>query len=183
MSRKSELQQEYLEVLDHAECLFAPEAVDSAVERCARAVTDVYEHLNPLILCVMIGGLRFTSDLLGHLRFALELDYLQVTRYGDETQGGALLWKKPPTQSLRGRHVLLVDDILDEGVTLKALHAFCEAEGAASVASAVLVDKGRPDRALEADFVGLVAPDRFLFGEGMDYKGYGRNLRGLWAVA
>ena len=128
----------------------------------------------------MIGGLRFTSDLLGHLRFALELDYLQVTRYGDETQGGALLWKKPPTQSLRGRHVLLVDDILDEGVTLKALHAFCEAEGASSVASAVLVDKARPERALEADFVGLVA---IAVRRRHGLQGYGRNLQGLWAVA
>jgi hypoxanthine phosphoribosyltransferase len=179
----AQTRQEYLEILDHAECLFPAEVVAQAVARCARDVADAYAELDPLVLCVMVGGFRFTSDLLGHLEFPLEVDYLQLSRYRDRTRGGDLEWRRQPGASLRGRNVLVVDDILDEGVTLDAILRFCEAEGAASVAAAVLVDKRVEGRRLEADFAALVAPDRYLFGEGMDFKGYGRNLRGLWALA
>ena len=77
---------------------------------------------------------------------------------------------------------VVVDDVLDEGVTLAAVLEHCREVGAATVASAVLIDKNMPGKKLDADYVALEAPDRFLFGEGMDYKGYGRNLRGVWAL-
>lgn len=173
---------EYLEVLDHADCLVSPEGVALAVAQVAAAVTAELADSNPLVLCVMTGGFRFCSDLLGHLEFPLELDYVQVSRYRDGTEGGELNWLRRPEHGLRGRHLLVIDDILDQGVTLAAVRQHCIDVGATSICTAVLVDKGLPQRAMEADFVGLTAPDRYLFGEGMDFKGYGRNLRGIYAL-
>ncbi|HSG88838.1 MAG TPA: hypoxanthine-guanine phosphoribosyltransferase [Pseudomonadales bacterium] len=179
----SEIRGEYVAVREGAECLYPSEVVQVAVEQMAHSIRADYEDLDPLVLCVMVGGLRITSDLLAHLDFPLELDYLQVSRYRDQTRGGTLDWRRYPGMDLRGREVVIVDDILDEGVTLAAIRQHCEDVGAASVATAVLVDKQVPQRTLEADYRALSAPNRYLFGEGMDYKGYGRNLRGIWAVA
>lgn len=179
----ADVRNEYLEVLDHAELLHPPEAVAWAVERCAEGVAAEYAERDPLVLCVMVGGFRFASDLLGHLDFPLEVDYLHATRYGDETRGGSLRWLRRPELSLRGRHVLVVDDILDQGVTLAAILRACEEAGASTVGSAVLLDKQVAGRVLAADFAALTIADRYVFGEGMDFKGYGRNLRGIWALA
>lgn len=178
----SEIRGEYMAVRDGAECLYPAEVVQAAVASMAQSIRVDYEELDPLVLCVMVGGLRITSDLLAHLDFPLELDYLQVSRYRDQTRGGTLDWRRYPGMDLRGREVLIVDDILDEGITLEAVVRHCEQVGAASVATAVLVDKDVEQRMLEADYSALQAPNRYLFGEGMDYKGYGRNLRGIWAV-
>jgi len=174
---------EYLQVLDHAECLFSAERVARAVVELARAVSIDFVDRDPLVLCVMTGGLRFCSDLLGHLNFPLELDYLQLSRYRDQTKGGELNWLHQPAGGLRGRHLLVVDDILDQGITLASVRQYCRDAGALSVATAVLVDKQLPQRAVDSEYTAMHAPDRYLFGEGMDYKGYGRNLRGIYAIA
>ena len=179
----SEKRGEYQAVREGAVCLYPSAVVQASVERIARAVETDLGDRDPLVLCVMVGGFRFTSDLVGHLDCPLEVDYLQVSRYRDGLRGGYLDWLRYPSTSLRGRHVLVVDDVLDEGVTLAAVLEHCREVGAATVASAVLVDKMLPRKRLEADYVALEAPDRYLFGEGMDYKGYGRNLRGVWALA
>lgn len=176
------IRREYERIHAAADCIHAPGVVQDAVTRLASTISTTYAEQDPLVLCVMVGGLRFTSDLLGHLHFPLELDYLQVSRYRHGTRGGELDWRRYPSASLRGRAVLIVDDILDEGVTLDAVVQHCEDVGAASVATAVLVDKRLPERVLEADYFALEAPNRYLFGEGMDFRGYGRNLRGIWAL-
>jgi hypoxanthine phosphoribosyltransferase len=133
----------------------------------------------------MQGGLTVTGRLLPKLAFPLECGYLHATRYGLESRGGELTWLVPPPAPLKDRTLLLVDDILDEGRTLAAVADRCRQEGAGQVVTAVLVDK-RHDRHLargiSADVVGLVAPDRFLFGCGMDYRGYWRNAPGIYAV-
>jgi hypoxanthine phosphoribosyltransferase len=177
-----EIRGEYIAVREGADRLVSPEGVQASVARVAEAVTVDLEDRDPIVLCVMIGGLRFTSDLIGRLDFPLEVDYLQVSRYRDQTRGGELDWRRYPSVNLRGREVLIVDDILDEGITLAAVVRHCEDVGAASVSTAVLVDKQVPRRDIEADYAALTAPNRYLFGEGMDYKGYGRNLRGIWAL-
>lgn len=177
------LRQEFEQVRARAECLFSPPVVAQAVARVGRALQVDLADRDPLVLCVMTGGLRFCSDLLGHLDFALELDYVHVSRYRDRTEGGDLHWLRPPGERLRGREVLIVDDILDRGHTLKAVHQACLDAGAATLTTTVLVDKGLADCVSTVDHAALRAPDRYLFGEGMDYKGYGRNLRGIWAIA
>ena len=179
----SERASEYQQMRDAADCVISDGAVRAAVEQVARSIAADFVDRDPLVLCVMVGGLRFTSDLIAHLDFPLDVDYLQVSRYRDELRGGDLDWRRYPRASLRGRSVLIVDDVLDEGITLREVVRHCVDVGAADVSTAVLVDKDLPQRAITADYRALVAPNRYLFGEGMDYKGYGRNLRGIWALA
>ena len=176
---------EIVQVMAEADCLFTPEEVSEALERMGAAITARLAAANPLVLCVMHGGLITAGRLLPRLPFPLESGYLHATRYGNETWGGHLDWKVRPTEDLRGRTVLLVDDILDEGRTLAAIIDYCKREGAGEVLTAVLVDKQHERKinpGMSADFVGLVSPDRFLFGCGMDYKGYWRNAAGIYAV-
>ena len=172
------------DIRQKADCLRSAEEVDAALSRMAQQITKRLEGTNPVAFCIMNGGLFVTGKLVDKLPFALELDYLHATRYGAEQSGGSLLWKVKPERSLKGRTVLLVDDILDEGVTLAEITRYCLEEGAAQVYTAVLVDKIHDRKApgAKADFVGLQVEDRFLFGCGMDIAGHWRNLPALYAM-
>jgi hypoxanthine phosphoribosyltransferase len=162
-----------------AECLYTAEEVITAIDRLAVRVTVALAEADPLLLCVLNGGLPFTSALMQRLQFPLTLSYVHVGRYGDATSGGALTWHARPQADLKDRHVVLVDDILDEGVTLAALEAWCFAAGASAVSSAVLLEKGEGGR---ATFAALSCPDRYVFGWGMDFEGYWRNLPAIYAL-
>lgn len=169
----------------NADCLFDEAAVDVALDKMAGEITEKLKDEQPIILCVMTGGLMFTADVLSRMNFPLELDYLHATRYRGETVGGAIHWLAEPKMDLEGRTVLIMDDILDGGVTLCEIVQYCKAHNAKAVYTAVFINKlrERDKKGLkEADFVGIDAEDRFLFGYGMDYKGYLRNLRGIYAV-
>lgn len=110
---------------------------------------------------------------------------MHATRYRDQLTGGGLEWKVRPTQTIKNRTVLIINDILDEGHTLDAIIDFCKEEGAASVLTAVLVDKKHDRKArpgLKADFTGLEIEDRYIFGYGLDYQGYWRNANGIYAL-
>lgn len=168
-----------------ADCVVTPERVERAMDALAAAITLSLADANPLVYCVMNGGLMTASALLARLDFPLELAYLHATRYGQQLHGTCLDWRVRPTQDLRGRSILVVDDILDEGYTLDAIVDYLRGEGAASVQTAVLVHKLHERKALpgmRADFTGLEVEDRYLFGCGMDYKGYWRNLPGIYAL-
>lgn len=176
---------EIKQVMNEADCLFTGAEVEAAINRMAGEITARVADKNPLVFCVMNGGLIFTGKLLPKLVFPLEVEYLHATRYGHHFFGKVLDWRVRPNVDLRGRTVLIVDDILDEGATLDAIAAWCGEEGAAEVLTAVLIDKEHDRKArpgLKADFTGIVSPDRFLFGFGMDYKGYWRNAPGIYAV-
>ncbi len=172
----------YEAIAARAELLVTPGAMNEAIDRMAEAITARLGGKDPLVLCVLSGGVIATGLLLPRLPFQLRLDYVHATRYRGGTRGGELVWRYRPSDSIRGEQVLIVDDILDEGVTLDAVAQACEEDGAAGVHTAVLVAKRRPHRR-EADFVGLEVPDRYLFGYGLDYKGYFRNAAGIFAVA
>jgi hypoxanthine phosphoribosyltransferase len=171
-------------VLANADCCYTKAQVETALDEMAEAITATLQDSNPLVLCVLNGGLIVTSELLLRLPFPLHCDYIHATRYRGETRGGELNWIAKSSHPLKGRHVLIIDDILDEGLTLEALLKHCREEGAASVRSAVLVNKLHDRKAdLQADFVGLDVEDRYVFGYGMDYKGYLRNAPGIYAVS
>jgi hypoxanthine phosphoribosyltransferase len=174
---------EVWKTLREADCLHDKTAVDAALDSMAKAITLKLGETNPLILTVMNGGMIVSSEILLRLRFPLDHDYLHATRYRGKTQGGELNWIARPTHSLKDRVVLLIDDIYDEGVTLQALLDYCAAEGAREVYAAVLVNKlhARKTGSVPA-FVGLEVVDRYVFGYGMDYKGYLRNIPGIYAV-
>lgn len=170
---------------EEADCLADAATVESALVRLAADITARLADANPLVYVVMNGGLVLAGRLLPRLPFPLELAYLHATRYGHALQGTLLDWRVRPTQDLRDRTVLVLDDILDEGHTLAAIMAYLKEEGARDVLSAVLVHKLHDRKAwpgMRADFTGLDIPDRFLFGCGMDYKGYWRNAPGIYAI-
>ncbi len=171
------------EILHQADLLCTADQIQAALERVAEKINKTLATVNPLVLCVMRGGLVFTGQLLTKLNFPLDLDYVHVTRYGGEQQGGGLRWIVPPNEMVQGRVVLIADDILDEGHTLAALKQRVLALGATHCYSAVLVDKlhGRI-KPIQADFVGLNLPDRFVFGYGMDIEGAWRNLPAIYAL-
>lgn len=176
---------EALRVLEEADCLLDRPRVEAAIDQMASEISARIGKLKPLVFCVMNGGLIFCGQLLTRLAFPLEVGYLHATRYGRETIGGDLEWQAVPQVEMAGRTVLLVDDILDEGVTLKALVDECLARGARQVLTAVLVDKLHDRKVLpgyRADFTGLEIPDRFVFGYGLDYDGMWRNAAGIYAV-
>jgi len=177
--------EEIKRAMDEADCLADDPTVEAALDRMAEAITTRLADRNPLVYAVMNGGLILAGRILPRLPFPLEVAYLHATRYGHALQGTLLDWRVRPTQDLRGRTVLVLDDILDEGHTLKAIIEHLKEEGAAEVLSAVLVHKLHDRKAtpgMRADFSGLDIADRFLFGCGMDYKGYWRNAPGIYAV-
>jgi len=167
-----------------ARCLASMDEVHRACDAMARDITARLKDANPLLLCVMTGGAMPLGLLLERLDFPLQVDYVHLTRYGLATSGGDITWIKRPPASIAGRTVLVIDDILDHGLTLRALLDECRALGAAEVLSAVLVTKRMAHRAgLDAaDFSALTLPDEYLFGCGMDYKSYLRNAPGIFAV-
>ena len=174
---------EAAEVMASADLLHSQAEVEQALDRMAVAITDEMGEQNPIVMSVMNGGLIPCGHLLTRLGFPLRQDYLHASRYRGNTTGSALKWLCHPHESLNGEVVLIVDDILDEGYTLDAIVEGCRKEGAKAVYSAVLVEKMH-DRSngFKADFVGLQVEDRYLFGYGMDYKGYLRNAAGIYAV-
>lgn len=172
-------------ILADAELLADETTVTAAIARMATEITARLQERQPVVLCVMNGSIIFAGQLLPRLLFPLEVGYLHATRYGNKTRGGGMTWLAQPVIDLRGRDVLLLDDILDEGITLTAVADYCRLQGAASVLTAVLIDK-RHDRKVvagcRADFTGMEIADRFIFGYGLDYRGYWRNAPGIYAV-
>ncbi len=180
------LPEDIRDVFAKATCLYSKSEIDSALDRMATAISYRLAHTNPVFLCVVVGGIVPLGNLLPRLDFPLEVDYVHATRYQNSTRGKELVWKSHPDINLSGRTVVVVDDILDGGITLNAIIEYCQAQGASDVLSAVLVDKKNarlPEGCPTADFCGLEVDNHYVFGYGMDYKGYLRNAPGIYVVA
>jgi hypoxanthine phosphoribosyltransferase len=166
-----------------SDCLSDSKKLNDVLDTLAKNITADLEDKNPLVLCVMTGGVIPTGHLLTRLSFPLQLDYIHATRYRGETSGGELHWIQEPSISLKDRNILIIDDIFDEGITLLEIAKYCEAKGAANVKSMVLVNKVHNRKAdYQPDYVGMDIEDRYLFGFGMDYKNYLRNVFAIHAV-
>lgn len=163
--------------------LFSEEEVEVAIDQMATRIKEQLADKDPIFLCVMTGGLIPTAGLLMRLDFPLQLDYIHASRYGSGTRGKELTWHAEPKVSIKDRVVLVIDDILDEGITLEAIIQYCDAHGAQAVYSAVLLDKVHNRKnGLTASFTALTVGDRYVFGYGMDYSGYLRNAPGIYAL-
>lgn len=172
-------------VMDEADLLKSKEEVEAALDSLAADITARLADKMPVVYSIMNGGLVVAGQLLTRLKFPLEQGYMHATRYRGETSAQAdLQWQAPPSVPMDGRTVLIIDDIFDEGYTLEAVVEACKAQGAAEVLTAVLVDKQHDRKApgMKVDFVGLEVEDRYVFGFGMDYRGYWRNAPGIYAV-
>lgn len=169
--------------LEDSDLLCSEAAVNAAVDRLAGELTARLSESMPLLLVVMRGATVFFGQLLPRLRFPLEVDYIHATRYGDTTSGSQVVWRVRPRESVQGRVVVVVDDVLDEGFTLAAVRQALLDEGAAEVLIAVFCEKdlGR-SKPIGADFVGVRLPNRYLFGYGMDVQGVWRNLPAVYAL-
>ena len=169
--------------LENSDLVSSAQEVDAAIGRMAGHIEKVYRERYPLVLVVMGGGVVFAGRLLPKLRMPLDFDYIHVSRYGAQTRGGPVRWHVEPGESVRGREVLVLDDILDGGQTMAAVRDRVLKLDARSFACAVLVDKDlKREKPIAADFVGLTIPDRFVFGCGMDAKGLWRNLPEIRAM-
>lgn len=168
-----------------SECLYNLTELQAALDAMANAINRQMAGPDPvLVLTVMNGGLVMAGQLLPRLDFLLETDYVHASRYGDNTEGGKLQWQHEPNVDLKGRRVLFLDDILDRGITLQSLVDYAWEKGAISVHTAALIQKRLPEPpAVEADFLGLTVPDRFVYGFGMDYRGYWRNAPGVFVAS
>jgi hypoxanthine phosphoribosyltransferase len=169
--------------LENSDPIAAAEEVQAAVRRVATEIEQRLARAYPLVLAVMGGAIVFAGQVLPLLRFPLDFDYIHASRYGAATRGAGVDWKVSPPGLAKGRVVLVLDDILDHGETMSAIRERLLELGAKEFYCAVLVEKdlGKA-KPITADFVGLRIPDRFVFGCGMDAKGYWRNLPEIRAL-
>ena len=169
--------------LRDSDLIASADEVQSAVERVAGEIERALGKRYPLVLAVMGGAVVFAGWILPRLRFPLDFDYVHASRYGTATRGAGIQWRVRPPELVKGRAVLVLDDILDHGETMAAIRKGLLDLGAESVHSAVLVEKKLDTKKpISADFVGLQIPDRFVFGCGMDAKGFWRNLPEIRAM-
>jgi hypoxanthine phosphoribosyltransferase len=178
--------QQIKEISVRATCLFSASEVEQALIGMAKQIHDDLQDENPVVLCVLIGGIVLTGKLLTKLDFPLQVDYIHATRYGDNIVGTELVWVAKPRKQLKDKTVLIVDDILDGGITLQGIIDYCYEQGAAVVKTAVLVEKQVPranDALQKADYHAIKVENRYIYGYGMDYKGYLRNTPGIYVVA
>jgi len=171
------------QILSAAELIHSEQIVKKTIQRLAADITRVLSQQQPLVLCVMGGAVVFAGQLLPQLSFPLDFDYVHLTRYDNKMTGGEIHWRAEPRESVKDRVVLVLDDILDEGITLAAVRDKVLENGAKAFYSAVLTEKetGKP-KPFKADFVGLTVPNRYVFGFGMDIQGAWRNLPAIYAV-
>lgn len=177
-------QQDLERVLKHSQCLITAEEINAAYDKLAAQLNAHYSGLNPLIIVVMNGGLIPAGQLLTRLTFFHRMDYVHASRC-QNNQGGIIEWKARPKQSLENEHVLLIDDIFDEGITLKAIADELRRQHLKSLRCCVLIDK-KHDRKVKdfaVDFIGTQVADRYIYGCGMDYHGYLRHLTGIYALS
>ncbi len=173
-----------LEILEHSEELVSAPRLSAIYDELAARTTADLEDKNPLVLCVMNGGLYATAELTRRWAFPFDLDYLQATRYRGELNGGEIAWKATPGTLLNERHVLVVDDVLDEGHTLVAVLEALQKQGPASLRTLVTCEKlhNHKHPRAHADYIGVSLPDRYLFGAGMDYRHHWRQLERIVAL-
>ena len=174
----------YAGVLARAECLADQASVEAALDAMAADIATRLAEKDPLVLSVVTGGIVVAGLLLPRLQFPLRLDYAHATRYRGALSGAELHWQHRPADAVHGEHVLIVDDIFDQGHTMEAIANACGEDGAAGVTTAVLALKdGAAETDYRPDVIGLTLPNRYVMGYGLDYKRYFRNLPGIYAAA
>lgn len=169
---------------ENTRLIYDNKQISTALDKLADKMNQALSGSQPLVLCVMQGGLVFSGQLIPRLKCQLEIDYIHATRYQNGTTGSDISWKAEPASRLQDRTILILDDILDEGLTLKAIIEYCKKNGAREVLSAVLLHKchQRGDNSIQADFTAMQVEDSYVFGFGMDYEGQYRQLDAIYAL-
>lgn len=173
-----------LNIHNESQLLFDSQQVEQAISDIADKVAQEIKEQFPLVLCVMNGGLYLTGQLMRCWDFPLTIDYVHATRHRLATLGRDVLWKAYPQNELKGRHIVIVDDIFDQGYTLEEVKAFCMQQGARKCTSVFLIRKShdRKKADIQADYVALECDDVYVYGSGMDLQSHFRNLSGIHAI-
>ena len=176
--------EEAQDIIAKSEEIILASEIQSAYDAMAKAITYDLELSDPLVLVVMNGAMIPAGQLLPRLNFPFQIGYLHASRYNGNTEGATLEWKVAPSVEVKDRVVLLVEDIFDEGTTLKEIVRVLESMGAQVVYTAALINKyhSRKPKDFKVNYIGIDCPDRYIFGCGMDYHNYWRNLPGIWAL-
>ncbi len=154
--------------------------ISARVAELGEALSNDYAERNPIFVAVLVGSLPFLADLVRAVRVPLEVDFLGLSRFGE---GGRIRIALDTDEPISGRNVVIVEDIIDTGLTLTVLRRMLEDRGAASVATVALVDKVRRRLVdVPIEYRGFEVGDEYLVGYGLDWKGRYRNLSSLWAV-
>ena len=157
--------------------------IKKVIKNIADQVNQTIKTDELYVLCVMNGALIFAGQLLPRLEKNIQYSYIHATRYAASLTGGPIHWLVKPPIDIEGKTVLILDDILDEGITLREIAATCLAMKAKAIYTAVLFDKEiTKEKSYFPNFIGLKVPNRFVFGYGLDCKGLGRNLPHLYAL-
>jgi len=163
---------------DVSEVLISHQQIRERTEELGRQVTEDYRGKNPLLICILKGGLMFLADLMREVDLPLEIDFIAVSSYGDSTESsGVVRILMDLERNIQGRHVLIVEDIIDTGRTLSYIIGNLRTRGPASIKVCTLLDKpARRELEIPIDYVGFTIPDRFVIGYGLDYGEIYRNL-------
>ena len=157
--------------------LYSQEEINHRADELAAAITEKYQDQNPLVISVLTGAMIFTSDMLKRLNFKLNVDLVDVSSYDGTDSTGQVKLDLDLKSDVKGRSVIIMEDIIDTGRTLKDLVQLLKDRGAKSVAICALLDKpGRREVSIEGDYVGFTTPNEFLVGYGLDYNNLYRNL-------
>ena len=160
------------------EVLLSKDEIDEKVKELGKMLAEEYAGKRPLLICVLKGALIFVADLARAMDIPLEVDFMAVSSYGVTTKSSAVVRiLKDLETSIEGRHLLIVEDIIDTGLTLKYLIENLKSRKPASIKICTLLDKPSRRRVqLQPDFCGFEIPDKFVIGYGLDFAEIYRNL-------
>jgi len=165
---------------DIAKVLLTEEQIQNRVREMGAEISREYADKKPTMVCILKGAVMFYSDLLRNIDVPLTMDFMAVSSYGNRTKSsGEVEIRKDLSSSIEGKHVIIVEDIVDSGFTLSYLTRMLQSRGAASIKLATLLDKPSrraPGITLKADFSGFEVGDEFVVGYGLDYAEVYRNL-------
>lgn len=158
--------------------LYSQDDINQRLNQLANTITEKYRDQFPVIVSVMTGAMVFATDMIKRMNFKLNVDYVDVSSYENSDQStGQVKLVQDLSHSIKGRPVIIMEDIIDTGYTLQYLTNLLADRGAKSIEICALLDKpARRQVNVEADYVGFTVPDEFIVGYGLDYDGLYRNL-------
>ncbi|MGF7185652.1 hypoxanthine phosphoribosyltransferase [Desulfitispora alkaliphila] len=160
------------------EVLISEEEIREKTKELGQQISKDYEGKDILLLCILKGGIMFMTELSKHIDVPVEFDFMVVSSYGNELKSsGEVKIIKDLDQSIKDKHVLIVEDIIDTGLTLNYLCDYLKGRGPASIKICTLLDKpeGR-ENPIEVDYIGYSIPNKFVVGYGLDFEEYYRNV-------
>ena len=163
---------------DIAEVLLDEQTIQNKVMELGKKISEDYKNKNPVMVCILKGGVIFLTDLIKNISIPLELDFMSLSSYGDTTKSsGVVKIKKDIDVDITGRHVIIIEDIVDSGLTLKYINEYFKRHKPASVKICALLDKPEAHKTdIHIDYKGFDVGNEFVVGYGLDYAQKYRNL-------